>query len=128
MKLKTLSIACLTTAISIGIFSFPSQAATQRETFFYGLIAALKSAPHLPGDDAALEAFATMSDASKDKFFGLGKAYCASLLLGKSSEQFVTDLKQSVNSMDASESTRQAFWSLELATISSAKRSICPAE
>ncbi len=128
MKLKTLSIACLTTAISIGIFSLPSQAATQRETFFYGLIAALKSSPHLPGDDAALEAFATMNDASKDKFFGLGKAYCASLLLGKSSQQFVTDLRQGIDGMNASESTKQAVWSLELATISSAKRNICPAE
>jgi hypothetical protein len=128
MNLKNLSIACLTTAVSIGIFSLPSQAATKRETFFYGLIAVLKSAPHLPGDDNALEVFATMNDDAKDKFFNLGKTYCASLLLGKSSDQFVTDLKQGVNNMDASESTKQALWSLELASISSAKRNICPAE
>jgi hypothetical protein len=128
MNLKNLSIACLTTAVSIGIFSLPSQAATKRETFFYGLIAVLKSAPHLPGDDNALQVFATMNDDAKDKFFNLGKAYCASLLLGQSSEQFVTDLKQRVNNLDSSESTKQALWSLQLASISSAKRNICPAE
>jgi hypothetical protein len=129
MNPKRFSTVCCTAVMligAIGLGTVPAQAATQREKFFLNFVRILRQEPHLPGDEAALTGFSLLSDTDKEDLFIAGKTVCEVLNTGVTTNQFLNYAHAQLKQKNYSKQERDIHWSLRVATVNSAKASICP--